>query len=143
MFLFGIASGFTNPVGNGLGSVTLGADKFGGSSGVSTGSTEVDISDAFRSMGLVGGICFLLMIYHNSRYVLEYFLYGRPIISYALVGIFAAMLGQWIGQGQYSLAPAICFCMGFVTRQHLLYDARHKEEKLAEANAGETAALTT
>jgi hypothetical protein len=132
MFVDGILQGFTNPIGSGLGFVTLGAGKFGGTGG----STEVDISDSFVAMGLVGGICFVLMIYHTCRYTLEFFLYGRPLLTFALVGMFAALLGSWIGQGQYALAPTMCFCIGFVTRKHI----QRQAEMDAEAKAAEQAA---
>jgi len=121
MFSYGIMTGLTNPVGSGLGSVTLGADKFGGSGG----STEIDISDAFYTMGIVGGLCFVYMIYLAFRYAFEYLTSGDKVIGYSVIGVLAAMIGAWIGQGQYGLAPFVCFCLGFLTKKHLESKAEH------------------
>jgi hypothetical protein len=118
MFTSGILVGFTNPVGYGLGSTTLGAGKFADSAGATTGSTEIDISDAFMAMGVVGGVCFLLMIYQTGRYLLEYLTYGNKQMGYCLAGIFAAMFGSWLGQGRYAMAPLMCFLIGFLAKQH-------------------------
>ncbi len=95
--------------------MTLGAGKFG----TGTGSSEIDISDAFISMGIVGGICFLLMMLYTAHYLLEYLSYGPKPITYILVGLFASMFGSWIGAGQYALAPFMCFMIGFLARKHL------------------------
>jgi hypothetical protein len=118
MFTYGIISGFTNPVGYGLGSVTLAADKFGGGDNT-MGSSEIDVSDSFIALGLIGGICFVLMMVYTVRYLLEYLTHGKKNLTYMLVGIFAATLGGWIAQGQYALAPLLCFLIGFLTKQHL------------------------
>lgn len=115
MIGFGLMSGLTNPVGSGLGFVTLGADKFGGNGG----STEVDISDAFVTMGLPGGLCFLYIIYLTFCYAFEYLRSGEKVLAYSMMGLLAATLGAWIGQGQYALAPFTCFCIGFLTKKHL------------------------
>jgi hypothetical protein len=119
MFFLSILSGIEYPVGYGLGSTTLGAGKFSGGEQVAIGSSEIDISDAFLCTGVSGGVCFLLMIFYTFRYLLEYQMYGQELLKIFLIGIFAAMLGSWIGQGRYALAPLMCFLIGFLAKQHI------------------------
>jgi hypothetical protein len=95
MFWFGIVRGFTNPVGNGLGSTTLAAGKFGGDV-TASGSTEIDISDAFVTLGCVGGILFLYIIFATFSVALQYVRTGPKMLSYAFVGLLSAMLGAWV-----------------------------------------------
>ena len=117
IFTSGIIAGFTNPVGYGLGAISLGAGKFSGGEQLEVGSSEVDISDAFICMGVVGGVCFLLVIYHTLRYLMLYLNYGNRQLGYALAGVLTAMLGSWIGQGRYAMAPFICFLIGFLAKE--------------------------
>ncbi len=113
----GILAGFTNPVGYGLGAATLAAGKFN----VGTGalSSEVDFSDAFVTMGLPGGLCFLAIVVFSFQYVLKYTRSAPKGLAFGLFGMLAACFGAWLPQGQYGMAPLMLFCIGFLTKQRL------------------------
>jgi hypothetical protein len=116
MFLAGIEKGLTYPIGAGLGSVTLGAGKFGGDSSVD-GSSEVDISDAFISMGVCGGLLFLFIIFLGFRLAFEYVQEAPLALSLPVLGLLTAMIGDWISFGQYSIGPFVWFCLGAIAQK--------------------------
>ena len=70
-------------------------------------------------MGLLGGLCYVYMIVATLRYTFQFLESGNKMLSLGLIGVFFSMGGVWIGLGQYALAPFVCFCIGFVTREHL------------------------
>lgn len=110
-----VKSGFTTPVGSGLGATTLGAGKFGGEQGVS-GSSEIDISDAFYTLGFLGGILYLSIIYFVMRATPQFLRSGPRSSRLTTVGVLAALLGAWIALGQYATAPFAWFCIGAMVR---------------------------
>ena len=122
MFLFGLKQGFTSPLGSGLGSVTMGSKLGGGGAGGGTsddtpvGNTEVDISDAFVSMGLVGGLLYLFTI---LLVLLRAGRFGRTAPKYLglpALALLAAMGGGWTALGQYGVGPLIWFVIGVIAR---------------------------
>jgi hypothetical protein len=123
IFLGGIVKGFTYPIGTGIGAVTLGAGKFT-AGGATTGSSEVDISDAFITMGFVGGGLYIFIIYKVFRLAFGYVRRGPLIMSLAYFGLFAALLGGWLALGQYSTAPFVWFCIGSLVRKSSSVDSR-------------------
>ncbi len=116
IFVAGIVRGFTNPAGTGIGAVTLAAGKF--SSGGVNHSSEIDISDVFTTLGFIGGFLYLYVIYAVFRTTFVYIREGAPMLSFAYVGLFAALIGAWLALGQYSIAPFVWFCIGALSRKH-------------------------
>lgn len=115
LFLAGIERGFTYPIGVGLGAVTLGAGKFGGDSSVS-GSSEIDISDAFISMGAFGGLLFLFIILLGFRLAFRYVQEVPHSISLPMMGLLTATVSAWIALGQYAVGPFVWFCLGAIAQ---------------------------
>ena len=113
MVWVGIVRGFTYPIGTGVGAVTLGAGKFGGDAAIS-GSTEVDISDAFVTMGFVGGLLYIFIIYSGFGQALRYVREGPPLLSLAVMGLLTAMLGAWVPPA-YAMGPLIWLSIGYVS----------------------------
>jgi hypothetical protein len=120
LFTSGIEEGFTYPIGNGLGAVTLGS-KLGGEEGAAqggsdtdatTGTTEVDISDAFVSMGLVGGLLYLLIIAMIVHRAVQFGRTAPRYLGLPALGLLASMLGGWNALGQYAIGPLIWFVIG-------------------------------
>lgn len=123
IFVGGIVKGFTYPIGTGIGAITLGAGKFA-AGGATMGSSEVDISDAFITMGFFGGFLYLFIIYMVFRLAFFYIREGSLSMSLTYMGLFAALIGAWLALGQYSTAPFIWFCIGsLVRKQSLLQSA--------------------
>lgn len=120
MFLTGIVEGFTNPIGKGIGTPTIGSAKF--SSGPSReddsdiNSSEVDIGDAFLSMGFVGGFLYLTTYFLVLRRAIAFGRTASKQLGLPAIGLLAAMGGSWIALGQYGIAPLIWFVIGTISR---------------------------
>jgi hypothetical protein len=118
MFAEALIRGFANPIGNGLGSTTLGL-KFSegsGSSDEKLGSSEIDISDAFLSMGFIGGLTYLATIILVLRRAIIFGRSSAKHLALPVLGILAAMGGGWIALGQYGIAPLVWFVIGALSR---------------------------
>ena len=122
MFLFGIRQGFTSPLGSGLGSVSMGS-KVGGEGGAGSSSsdsevsnTEVDISDAFVSMGLVGGLLYLLTILLVLRRAVQFGRTAPRYLGLPALALLAAMGGGWTALGQFGVGPLVWFVIGVIAR---------------------------
>ncbi len=118
MFLNGFTYALKNPLGMGLGMVTLGAAKFGTAEG--TGTSEIDISDAFITMGFIGGPLFLMTIVIGFLESLKYVRTGPPQLGFFMVGLLVGMLGEWMPLGQYAIGPFVWFCIGFLCKRGML-----------------------
>jgi cell division protein FtsW (lipid II flippase) len=113
-FKSGVTAGFSNPLGRGTGASTLAADKLGGEAGT---RTDLDLSDSFVSLGLVGGLLFIAILaltFH--RVVSLYRARGDPAVL-AVAGLLVVTLGQWLNGGHYALAPLTWFFIGWTTRR--------------------------
>ncbi len=113
MFLSGVLQGFTYPIGHGLGSTTAAASKFGGDP--NEGSSEVDISDMFISLGAVGGVLYLFVVGSTMREALRYLQKVRRDISLPVLALLTSTLGSWLIGGQYSTSSLILFLAGSLT----------------------------
>jgi hypothetical protein len=111
LFVIGIWKGFTYPIGHGLGSATLAANKFTEGEAAEE-SSEIDISDAFVTMGFLGGFVYLYIIFLTLRAALRFLKTGPPLLSFMYIGLLSALFGSWLALGQYSIAPIVWFCIG-------------------------------
>ncbi len=110
MFLSGVVEGFTYPIGHGLGSTTAAASKFGGDP--NEGSSEIDISDMFISLGLIGGLLYLYIVATAMAKALRYLRTVRRGISLPVLAILTSTLGSWLIGGQYSTSALMLFLIG-------------------------------
>jgi hypothetical protein len=121
-FFAGIKEGFIYPIGNGLGVGLInkfGVEREGTSSegeSIGNGNTEVDISDCFVTLGLVGGILYLVTIYLVVRRAISFGRTAPKYIGLPTLGLLAAMVGSWIALGQYGMGPLIWFVIGALVR---------------------------
>ncbi len=126
----GIIDGFKDPIGKGTGVTNRAAGVAGGTNQTS----EVDISDAFISMGLIGGIVFFSIIVMAFRRVVSaYFRRGDPALL-AAGGLFVVMLGQWLNGGLYAVAPLTWFFVGWAATMAL--DRPRAKSKPRSGRAG-------
>jgi hypothetical protein len=116
-FTEGIGAGFTDPLGRGTGATNIAAARFGGVGG---SGTEVDISDAFVSLGLAGGLLFIGILGVTFRRVISLYLARGDPALLAVVGLLVVTLGQWLNGGYYALAPLTWFLIGWATRPSAL-----------------------
>jgi hypothetical protein len=106
----GVLEGITYPIGHGLGATTEAAAKFG--SDPSQGSSEIDFSDMFISLGLIGGVLYLLVVLSAMRQSLTYLHTVSRTVSLPVVAILFSSLGSWLIGGQYSTSSVILFLVG-------------------------------
>ncbi len=110
MFWSGLLQGVTYPIGHGLGSTTEAATKFGGDP--NEGSSEIDISDMFISLGLIGGILYLCVLAIAMRQTFRYLQIVPKTVSLPVAAILISSLGSWLIGGQYSTSSVILFLVG-------------------------------
>jgi len=115
MFGSGILRGILYPIGYGLGSTTLGSGKFGGNEDAA-GSSEVDISDIFTTLGIPGGILYFCIFIMILRTAFDYTRTKPKSISLPVIVIFFGMGGNWMALGQYAITPFIWILVGAMVR---------------------------
>jgi hypothetical protein len=115
MVTTGFLEGLTSPLGHGLGSTTFAAQKFGTDS--DGGSSELDVSDMFISLGLAGGLLYLGVAVFGIRAALRYFRETRLSVGLPVLAILLATLGGWLIDGQYSTCSLVFFILGSVVHE--------------------------
>jgi hypothetical protein len=110
LFWSGLVEGFTYPIGHGLGSTTGAATKFGGDP--NEGSSEIDISDMFISLGVIGGLVYLYVLVIAMRQAFEYLQMVPTTVGLPVAAILISSLGSWLIGGQYSTSSVILFLVG-------------------------------
>jgi hypothetical protein len=115
MVTTGFLEGLTSPLGHGLGSTTFAAQKFGTDS--DGGSSELDFSDMFISLGLGGGLLYLGVAVFGIRAALRYFRETRLSAGLPVLAIVLATLGGWLIDGQYSTCSLVFFILGSVVHE--------------------------
>lgn len=110
LVLQAIGQGFSYPIGHGLGATTLASSKFG--TDEKTGSSEVDFSDMFISLGAVGGILYLFVIWSTAKEALLYTKTVKRSVSLPVLAALICTLASWLIGGQYSTASIVFFLIG-------------------------------
>ena len=108
----GIVSSLSRPLGVGLGATTLAAGKFGGT----LAGSEMDFSDMFIALGLVGGVLFLCLTYVVMRTCLQQWQQHRHPVTLAVIGLLANCTAHWLAGGCYMLVTLLWFAVGTVDR---------------------------
>ena len=116
MFLNGLAAGVNNPLGNGLGVTTLAASKYGGAGS----NTEVDWSNMFVSLGLLGGAIYAGIVAVTLSTALRFWHKTRSLVALAILGLLIVELGQWLNGGHYAVAALIWFSIGALDRFYMV-----------------------
>jgi hypothetical protein len=130
-FLKGVTDGVSHPLGRGTGTTTIAADRLSGSSrGTASGTvtvaygegtqsirgTDVDLSNIFYSLGLVGGLLYATIFVVAGYRLIRASRKNRDLAILGAIGIAIATLGQWLSGGHYALAPLLWFTLGWATR---------------------------
>jgi hypothetical protein len=115
LFTNGLRSAMDNPVGLGIGSVTIAGSKYGGE----TVSTEVDPSNAAVALGIPGLIAYLAVV--GIAFFNAYSLASRrrDALAIAALGVLVITLLQWLNGGQYAVAFLVWLVLGWVDRARL------------------------
>jgi hypothetical protein len=121
MIAMGFLEGFTSPLGHGLGSTTIAARKF--STDSDWGSSELDFSDMFISLGLAGGLLYLGVAVFGMHAAFKYFRETKLSVGIPVLAILLATLGGWLIDGQYSTCSLVFFILGSVVHRRRVYGA--------------------
>jgi hypothetical protein len=117
MMIYGIWKGMQNPLGDGLGSTTKAAHKFGKPEDI-TGSMEVDISNVFLSTGTFGGLIYLLIVILTVKQSIQFWSRHRLLVGLCIAGVLGVTLLNWLAGGRYALTPLIWFLIGSLDRMN-------------------------
>jgi hypothetical protein len=101
-----------DPVGQGITATTLAGEELGRGR-----STEVDISNAFVSLGGLGGLAYLGLVALALSTTLRLAVRTRSAVSLACLGSLVVVLGQWLNGGFYAVSPLVWLAVGFVVAE--------------------------
>ena len=117
MFQNGLRKGLLDPFGHGITSTTLAGQTLGG--GEANTTTEVDVSNAFVSLGTFGGLAYVALVVLVLRSALRLAVQRRDAVSLAALGTLVILLGQWLNGGYYAVSPLVWLTAGFVVASEL------------------------
>ena len=100
------------PLGAGIGSITLAASKFGGSGF----NSEKDITNMFIATGAAGGIVYLIIVGMVAVTAVRYWLRTRSLIALAIFGYLAITGMTWLHPGHYVTTPLTWLVIGLLDR---------------------------
>jgi hypothetical protein len=119
---YGFIQGFTHPLGAGLGSTTAAGSKLGDGGGGGAGdddsvtNTELDVSDMFVALGVVGGFCYLFVVVAVAQAIFRYAQIAQKRVALAVVALLVCTGGTWLISGQYSISAVDWFVIGAVAQ---------------------------
>ncbi len=128
-----VANGFLGSLAHPLGFGTASTNLAGQKAGSSATSSEVDIIDAFISLGVIGGATFLLIVLASLWRGASLGLSRRDFSSLAAVAVLVVTFGQWLNGGYYAVAPLVWLVVGWTNQAWL---AEHKPETPRSAGVG-------
>lgn len=111
-FSRGLREGVQNPIGRGLGTVTIAADRFG--SGTQT--TETDPSNVAVALGLPGLLAYFFVAALGLATAFRRARDGRDLRALAALAVPVVMLLQWLNGGAYAVAPLPWLLLGWLDR---------------------------
>jgi hypothetical protein len=127
----GMLNSLSHPLGLGTGATSLASDHASSINRLGVAppptSTEVDASNAFVSLGVVGGFLFLAIVVVTFRRVGQLCLRTRDRAPLAVMGLLVVSLGQWLNGGYYAIAPLLWLLVGWSNRVWL---ERHADDGL-------------
>ena len=111
----GVKDAFSQPAGQGLGTVTIAGAKFGG---LAKG-TEADPSNVGVALGLPGLIAYLLVFITGILRVYGIARRRRDGLALAALGVVALTALQWLNGGQYAVAVLPWLVLGWADRPRM------------------------
>jgi len=100
------------PLGMGIGSITLAASKFGGEGF----NSEKDITNMFIATGLIGGVVYLVVVSLVAWRAIRYWIKARSLIALCLFGTLAVTGLSWLHPGHYVITPMVWLLIGALDR---------------------------
>ncbi|MDQ6946297.1 MAG: hypothetical protein M3256_08480 [Actinomycetota bacterium] len=112
LVLDGLAISLQHPFGLGTALTTIAVGK----PNSQIASTEVDFSNAFVSLGWIGGVLFASVVAMSLWQAFRLCLHNRDLASLACAGVLIATLGNWLNGGYYAVAPLVWLVIGWSSR---------------------------
>jgi hypothetical protein len=103
-----IVAGLTSPAGQGLGATTIAADKYG----AKTTNAEFDVANVTLSLGIFGGLLYLVIVLGVYRKALRWWQEQRSVVALATIGVLLVTFGAWLTGSEYSTAALVWFYIG-------------------------------
>ena len=125
----GIVDSVHRPLGFGTASTNIASSEV--RSGAPSRNTEVDVANAFVSLGVVGGLLLLGVIGLAFQRVAAAYRATRDPLLLAVAGLLIVSLGQWLNGGHYALAPLIWFLIGYAVAQWQQVGVAREREPVA------------
>jgi hypothetical protein len=124
LFRGGVEEGLRHPVGLGTGVTNLASGlgdsertrrevKAGVFQGRANLETDIDVSNVFLSLGVVGGVLYLALIAAVLWRTASLYVRSRDPFALGVVGLLVATLGQWLAGGHYALSPLTWLLAGW------------------------------
>lgn len=122
-----------DPLGHGVGYVTLAASRFGG-----TGfSSEKDMTDMFIALGVPGGLVYLGIVGYAAYLAVSYWRRRRSITGLIIGGVLVFSVFSWLKPAHYVATPLLWFCVGALDRMHTAAPKDGSGTASASIEAGE------
>jgi hypothetical protein len=129
----GVMSGITNPIGYGLGATTMAAGKFGNGK---TAGYEQDVANIFSSLGVGGGLLYVILMVKVLLVVSKVWTKTRSLIAMIVLGILVSQMGNWLTGNHYSTIALVWFLIGSIDRTQIPADPeRSAIPRIRSANA--------
>jgi hypothetical protein len=125
-FREGIATGFRDPIGFGTGSTNASADTLSGTGPAPVSldengynstlrGTDIDISNVFVSLGLIGGLLYVALIVASVRRLSQRIRTVGGPAALAVVGVMIVSAGQWLTGTHYAASTVLWILLGWAT----------------------------
>ncbi|MGI9119197.1 MAG: hypothetical protein ACR2G7_03570 [Acidimicrobiales bacterium] len=108
----GFEQALRNPVGRGLGTVTVAGARYG----TETAITETDPSNMAVALGLPGFLAYGAVVVLGMTLALRRARASRDFLSLAALGILLVTSFQWLNGGAYAVAPLPWLVLGWLDR---------------------------
>ncbi len=112
-FAAGISSAFTNPVGTGLGAISVAGSRFDGT----TQLTEYDASNMAVAAGLPGLVAYLAVAFLGLRHAYRLARARPDHLRLAALGLAVVLFNQWLNGGLYAISLLPWLALGWADRQ--------------------------
>jgi len=109
----GMVQSVHHPLGQGIGITTQAATALNASSF----TTEVDITDAFVSLGLAGGVLYVVVVASAFSSTARLYWRDRRIAPLMVLSVLIVSLGQWRNGGHYAVSSIVWFLLGWVASE--------------------------
>jgi hypothetical protein len=128
----GVRSAISDPLGQGAGSITLAADRFGSKRG---NETEADPSNVGVALGIPGLVLFLALFVLAFRSAYRVALARRDPVSLAVLGVLTVTSLQWLNGGLYAVSLLTWIALGWADKTFAELNARREGREAARPNA--------